>query len=91
MQIEGGAHPADRIGLERGTPYPGLEGVPPPIETGWGTPGQDWMESSPCQETDQHSGYLLHGKRYTSCIYAGGLSCFPVTSACLTLSCIDSL
>ena len=36
-----------------GTPHSGLD---------WVAPVQDWMGfPSPCQDTDQHSGYLLHG------------------------------
>ena len=27
------------------------------------------------QETEQHSEYLLHGRRYASCIHAGEHSC----------------
>ena len=55
---QGVPHP--RSGLNRGYPiqdqdgeYPG---VPPSIETVWGTPPQ-----LPCQETDLHSEHLLRG------------------------------
>ena len=79
-------HPADRgyphpanggtpIHQQRGTqarsgwgypPPSGLQGVPlPPVRTGWGY-----------LKTEQHCEYLLCGGRYTSCVHAGGLSCY---------------
>ena len=39
-----------------------------PIELDGGTPSS--------RETEQHSRYLLRGKRYAACVHAGGLSCF---------------
>ena len=52
-----------------GTPYPGQDGVPPPLaRSGRGTP--------PPPGTEQQSEYLLHGGRYPSCGNVGGLSCY---------------
>ena len=60
-------------GLDRGTrgtpvpgqdwmgyppPWPGLDGVPPHLDLGWGTPNQDWMGYPPGQDW---MGYLPPG------------------------------
>ena len=64
---------------EQDTPHQGLDGVPPPVQDwmGYLPPLWDWMEYPRLgQETDHHSEHLLHGRRYASCVHAGGLSCF---------------
>ena len=50
-----------------GVPWPG--GIPC-----WGVP---WPEGTLPGGTQlgQHREYLLHGRRYASCVHAGGLSC----------------
>ena len=54
-----------------GVPHPRSGGGGDPIPgNGLGTP-----LPPPGQETDLHSEHLLHGGRYASCVYAGGLSC----------------
>ena len=61
-------HPADRGYPFPGGGYPTWEGVPlaggPPTSRGYPPP-------------DQHSVYLLRGRRCASCVHAGGLSCLP--------------
>ena len=52
-------------GTKRAGGYPGQ--VPP-------QPGQDGGIPS----YFQHREYLLHGRRYASCVHAGGLSCLPM-------------
>ena len=59
----------------------------PPATLGWGTPPtwdgvhpphQDLTRVPPWMgypKTEQHSGHLLRGGQYASCIHAGGLSC----------------
>ena len=72
-----------RPGREGGTPVRDWMGeTPPPLaRTGRGYPpwtGLDGIQPPPPppQETEQHSEYLLHGRWYTPCHPAGGLSCF---------------
>ena len=75
-------------GLDGGNPPSGLDGVPlPPIRTGWGNPWSrlDGGTPSPIRtgrgtlppppKTEQKSEHLLCGRRYASCVHAGGLSC----------------
>ena len=40
----------------------------------------------PHQEREQHSGHLLRGGQYDSCVHAGGLSCYIICMAYETLS-----
>ena len=71
-------------GLPRVPPWPGLDWIPPPppgldgvpllTMTGWGTPPHGWMGYPP-SPLEQHSEHLLCGRRYASCVHAGGLSC----------------
>ena len=54
-----------------GTPHPTPDlgqGTPPDL--GWGTP-RNLRGVSPL-----HSEHLLRGRRYASCVHAGGLSCY---------------
>ena len=81
----GGTHPRSGqegypgyppIGVRTGG-YPRYTPACPTLDGG--TPSvQVWMGLPPPtgQETEQHSKHLLRGGRYTSCIHAGGLSCF---------------
>ena len=51
-------------------------GVPNP-DLGWGGttwPGLDGGGGTP-HPLEQHSEHLLRGRRYASCVHAGGLSC----------------
>ena len=62
-----------------GGTYLGQGSYPPPIQgrnpllSRAGTSPPHPPPHSP--ETDQHTEYLLHGKRYASCVHARGLSC----------------
>ena len=62
----------------------------PPSRTGWGTPphpGLDGVFPPPRrQEIEQHSEHLLRGRRYASCLPAGGLSCLSIYFANVTSS-----
>ena len=58
-----------------GTHWSGQVSFPARVGTPWvrvGTPSQGGY---PPARTDQHSEHLLRGRRYASCIHAGGLSC----------------
>ena len=83
--LGGGTHPADG----GGTPFPGLDGGYPIQLTGprprWGVPHPRSSGGVPPQQgvnppppPDQHSVYLLCGRRYASCVHAGGLSCLNI-------------
>ena len=74
--------------LARGVPwlggYPGWGGTLAGGYPGWGVPwlggtlGGTLAGGVPCRggtHIGQHREYLLHGRRYASCIHAGGLSC----------------
>ena len=56
--------------LARGTPDRSGRGVPQQGGTRLGYPPPAW--------TGQHMEYLIRRGRYTSCVHAGGLSCFIV-------------
>ena len=64
--LGGGGYPISGLDVRR---YPGY----PPTRSGWwgGTRG-----TPPTHETEQHSEHLLRDGRCTSCVHAGGLSCF---------------
>ena len=59
--------------LGRGVPI--LDGVIPTLDggtyLGWGILPTPW-------ETEQHSEYVLRGRRYASYVHAGGLSCLKL-------------
>ena len=81
-----GYPPVSRMGYhpiwnwKGGTPHPtqSWEGGHPPAGSGKGYPPQS--RSGPrtggTPQPKQHSVYLLRGGWYTSCVHAGGLSCF---------------
>ena len=74
--------PLSRTGWGTSPPGPGMgypPPNPPPSRTGWGTLHLGWGNPPPHQETEQHSEHLLSGRRYASCVHAGGLSCFEYT------------
>ena len=61
--------------------YPPVQGKYPPSRVGTPPPPRVRNPLSkvgiphPKRETEQHSEYLLQGRRYASCVHAGGLSC----------------
>ena len=58
------------------TPFPSQSGGTPFSDLGrWYNPVLTWDLDRGCPQPEQHSVYLLHGRRYASCIHAGGLSC----------------
>ena len=68
-----------------GTPHLDLASIPPNPRLDGGTPpptGTDWVTHppagvpSPPPGTGQQMEYLIRRGRYTSCVHAGGLSCF---------------
>ena len=80
--------PPSQVG---GYPLPGpggWQGVPPFPHPGWGggypfptsrrgvPPFPDPGGGGGEPQLKQYSVYLLHGRRYASCVHAGGLSCF---------------
>ena len=69
----------------RGVPWPGvpcLGGYPCQGGTlargGTLAGGVPWLQGT---QLGQHREYLLHGRRYASCVHAGGLSCWIMTAA----------
>ena len=66
-----GGVPCLGVTLPRGVPC--LGGYPGRVPLGQVRMGGTLLGGT---QLEQHREYLLHGRRYASCVHAGGLSCF---------------
>ena len=62
-------------GVPWGVPWQGVPGGTPAGGTRGGYPGGGYPAGAGGTQLGQHREYLLHGRRYASCVHAGGLSC----------------
>ena len=90
-----GVPPVSRMGYP--PPIQTWEGVPPCLDLGRGTPPvQTWEGGTPIQirsqdmgvhpQPEQHSVYLLRGRRYASCVHGGLSYCCKFTRWRFTLT-----
>ena len=71
--------PPPHSDLKRGYPPFGRMGVPLPSQPGKGVPPPPiltWNLEGGTPQPEHHTVYLLRGRRYASCVHAGGLSCY---------------